>query len=172
MSYLMMVAFTIHTYIDPDGEDKHFDAQEITKNLHVIPFHAQSYDPYYNDVLHTGIIDNPHFSSWIYRSGGYYESTYNEEKEMFILEDLFMQMRTALFTPEKLTYLKALLKEYGAHCYLDIYTFNGGDYINKVSIPAEFLATIADLNVDIAVRTHSKDISYYRAYFGQKLFTF
>jgi hypothetical protein len=65
-----------------------------------------------------------------------------------------------------------LLLEYNAYCYLDVYTFNAGDYIEIVRIPAELLATIADLNVDIEVHTHSMDLSHYRAYRNQRLFEF
>lgn len=172
MSELIVISFTIHTYIDVEGVNKHFDPQVITKNLQVIPFHSNPYNPNNFGYYQTGVIDNPHCSSWIYRSGGNYESSYDEKKELFVLEDLFIQMRKSLFTPEKREFIKQLIVEYNAHCYLDVYTFNVGDYIEIVSIPADLLAVIADLNVDINIHTHSKDLSHYRAYSGQKLFEF
>lgn len=172
LTELIVVAFTIHTYVDEEAVEKHFDPQEITRNLQVIPFHSHSYHPYYNGYLQTGVIDNPHNSAWIYRSGGYYQSRYDETKEMFVLEDLLIQMKQALFTPEKINFLKELIDEYDAHCYLDIYTFNVGDYIENVSIPADIVMAIAGLNIDINVYTHSKPLSYYGAYRNNKLFEF
>ncbi|WP_449620054.1 DUF4279 domain-containing protein [Robertmurraya sp. Marseille-Q9965] len=170
MSQLIFIAFTIHTYIDHDGSCKHFDPQVITKNLKVIPFSTQSYNP--DGELRTGIAGNSYCSSWIYRNGGYYKSSYNEDIEMFVLDDLYMQLKNALFTPEKKYFLKEILEEYDAHCYLDIYTFNVGDYIETVTIPADLIAALIDLNVDINIHTHSKDLPHYKAYQYKKLFEF
>ncbi|MFO1443269.1 DUF4279 domain-containing protein [Bacillus sp. Bva_UNVM-123] len=170
MSELIFTSFTIHTYIDSEGVSNHFNPQVITRNLQVTPFSTQSYNP--NGYLRTGIIDNPYCSSWIYRNGGYYESSYNEILEMFVLEELFMQMRNSLFTPEKKFFLKKIIEEYDAHCYLDVYTFNVGDYIKTVTIPADLIAAITNLNVDISIRTHSKNLPHYKAYQYNRLFEF
>ncbi|MCU9613358.1 DUF4279 domain-containing protein [Caldibacillus lycopersici] len=170
MSNLIFIAFTIHTYIDDDGTGNHFDPQTITKNLQVIPFSSQSYNP--DGYPRSGIIDNPYCSSWIYRNGGYYESSYNEVSEMFVLDELFIQLKTSLFTPEKKFFLKEIIEAYDAHCYLDVYTFNVGDYINNVTIPADLIAAITNINADISIHTHSKDLLHYKAHQHRNLFKF
>jgi hypothetical protein len=170
MSELIFIAFTIHTYIDHDGASNHFDPQIITKNLKVIPFSTQSFNP--EGFPRTGIIDNPYCSSWTYRNGGYYKSSYNEGIEMFVLEELFMQLKNSLFTPEKRLFIKEIVEEYDAHCYLDVYTFNVGDFINTVTIPADLIASITNLNVDIDIHTHNKDLPHYKRYQHNKLFQF
>ncbi|MFA9557258.1 DUF4279 domain-containing protein [Evansella sp. AB-rgal1] len=171
MTTKIIVSFHIESTFDPDLIFKHFNPNTITKNLKVIPIYYQKYDPDFSGNIITKIPSNNYTASWIYRIA----DIVNEEEDEcfdFVLKRLLTETISSLFTVEKKKFIRKIMNDYDACCYLRISCFDLGDYITRINIPKEVMRNLAETNAEVEVCSHSKNIDHYKAYKEQKLYQF